>query len=108
MGSRPMKISRSNPQSSPVLNSPAAAGSAASNQLPPAATSAPTDRAQLSNLSSYLAAALSGSAAHVAKLAKLAAAVSSGQYQVDPQAVSGSIIQHSIEFGGSAYWALST
>ncbi len=84
-----------------------AVGAAASSQLPQP-VSRPTDRAQLSNLSSYLASALSGSVAHVAKLAKLAAAVSSGQYQVDSYAVSGSIIQHAIEFGGSAFWVLST
>lgn len=103
-----MKLSRPSHESSPVWNSPAAVGSAASNPVSKSASSAPTDRAQLSNLSSYLASALSGSAAHVAKLAKLAAVVSSGQYQVDSSAVSASIIQHAIEFGGSAYWALGT
>lgn len=91
-----------------MWNSTAAVQPAASNQLPKAASSTPTDRVQLSNPSSYLASALSGSAAHVAKLAKLAAAVSGGQYQVDSYAVSGSIIEHGIEFGGNAHWALST
>lgn len=84
---------------------PAGAGSA-SNQS--AQLAAPTDRAQLSNLSNYLASALSGSSAHVAKLFVLGSAVSSGQYHVDAQTVSGSIIQHSIEFGGSRYLGLST
>lgn len=100
-----MKVSRTG-HNSPV-HSTTAVGSA-SNQPLKLDPSAPTDRVQLSNLSSYLAAALSGSAAHVAKLAKLAAAVSSGQYHADSYAVSGSLIQHSIEFGGSAYLALST
>lgn len=103
-----MKIPRSSPESNPVRNSTAAVGSVASNPLPQTLAGAPTDRAQLSNLSSYLASALSGSAAHVAKLAKLSTVVSSGKYQVDSYAVSASIIQHAIEFGGSAYWALST
>ncbi len=102
-----MKISRPNADSNSLWNS-IAVGTAASSQLPQPVSSTPTDRAQLSNLSSYLASALSGSLAHVAKLAKLAAAVSSGQYQVDSYAVSGSIIQHAIEFGGSAFWVLST
>lgn len=106
-----MKISRPNPEPNPVWNSPAAAGSAigsASNPPPKPVSSTPTDRTELSSLSSYLTAALSGSAVHVAKLANLGAAVSRGRYQVDSHAVSGSIIQHSIEFGGSAYGALST
>jgi anti-sigma28 factor (negative regulator of flagellin synthesis) len=102
-----MKISRSNHEYS-VSNPTAPAPSAASNQVGKTVSSTPTDWSQLSNLSNYLASALSGSAAHVAKLAKLAAAVSGGQYSVDSYAVSGSIIQHTIEFGGSAYWALST
>jgi hypothetical protein len=103
-----MKISRPNPESNSVWDSTAAAGPAASNPSPIPASSTPTDRAQLSNLSSCLAAALSGSAAHVGKLTKLGAEVSSEQYQVDSYAVSGSIIEHSIQFGGSAYRALST
>jgi anti-sigma28 factor (negative regulator of flagellin synthesis) len=103
-----MRVSRPNPEPNPVSNSTAALRPAAANQVAEPVSSTPTDRAQLTNLSSYLASALSGSAAHVAKLAKLAAAVSSGQYQVDSQAVSGSIVQHAIEFGRSAYWALST
>ena len=103
-----MRISRPNPGFNPVSNSTAAVQPSAPSQVAQPVSSTPTDRAQLTNLSSYLASALSGSAAHVAKLAKLAAAVSSGQYRVDSYAVSGSIIQHAIEFGGSAYWALST
>lgn len=103
-----MNISRPNGESNRVWNSTAPVQSAALNPLPKPVSSTPTDRAQLSNLSIYLTSALSGSGAQVAKLAKFAGAVSSGQYQVDSDAVSGSIIQHTIEFGGSAYWALST
>jgi flagellar biosynthesis anti-sigma factor FlgM len=79
----------------------AAAGGSASKQL--LTPKAASDQVQLSNMSSYLAAALAGSPAQVAKVSELSAAVSSGQYQVDAFAVSGSIIQHSIEFGGSTY-----
>jgi flagellar biosynthesis anti-sigma factor FlgM len=74
---------------------------AASNQAAGQATA--SDQVQLSSLSKYLASALSGSPAHVAKVSELSAAVSNGQYQVDAQAVGGSIIQHSIEFGGASY-----
>ncbi len=55
------------------------------------------------SLRSYTASALSGSSAHVAKVSKLSAAVSAGKYHVDAYAISGSIIQHSIEFGAANY-----
>lgn len=104
-----MKISRSGPNNSFQLQPATPAGPSgvisASKRTP---GSEPTDQAQLSTLSSYLAAALSGSPAHVAKLAELSTAVSNGQYHVDAYSVSGSVIQHSIEFGGSSYWRLST
>lgn len=100
-----MKISR--PDRNFPVNSTAAVGPSSNRPLKPI-SSAPPDQVDLSNLSSYLASALSGSPAHVAKVEKLATNVSSGQYHVDSYAVSGSIIQHSIEFGGSAYLALST
>lgn len=103
-----MKISGPNDEFHPVWDLRAAVRSVPSNQISEPVSSAPTDRTQLANLSSYLTSALSGSAAHVAKLANLAAAVSSGQYQIDSYAVSGSIIEHGIQFGGSAYWALGT
>jgi anti-sigma28 factor (negative regulator of flagellin synthesis) len=61
---------------------------------------------QLSELSKFLASALEGSPAHVAKVSELATAVSDGRYRVDPQAISGSIIQHAIEFGGASYLAV--
>lgn len=67
---------------------------------PPVGQAAASDRAQLSGLSGYLASALAGSPAHLAKMSDLIAAVSGGRYQVDASAVSGSIIQHGIEFGG--------
>jgi hypothetical protein len=44
----------------------------------------------------------------VAKVSKLSAAVSAGQYQADAYAVSGSIIQHSIEFGAANYLTVHT
>jgi len=53
------------------------------------------------SLRSFTASALNGSPAHVAKVSRLSAAVSAGQYQADAYAVSGSIIQHSIEFGAA-------
>jgi len=58
-------------------------------------------------VSRYLASALNGSPAQVAKVSELSAAVSSGSYQVDAHAVSGSIIQHSIDSGGASYRAVT-
>lgn len=105
-----MKISRSDPKN--PLESPLAAtvnGNGARRETQWSAGSGiPTDQAQLSKLSSYLASAISGSPAHVAKLAELNTALSNGQYNVDAYAVSASIIQHSVEFGGSSYHGLST
>ncbi len=59
-----------------------------------------SDQLQISNLSTYLAAAMSGSPAHVAKLSALGTAVASGQYKVDSGVVSEGLIQHSLLFGG--------
>ena len=100
-----MKIPRSDTKSTPGLNhlagiSPARTGSASKQ---PTSQAAATDQVQLSSLSSYFASALDGSPAHVAKIGELQGAVSSEQYQVDASVVSGSIIQHSIEFGGAGY-----
>jgi anti-sigma28 factor (negative regulator of flagellin synthesis) len=110
-----MSINRSDANNTPArfvvkLNSVAPAGPAGTGSASkqPVQSSEPSDRAQISGLGSYLASALSGSPAHAAKLSELGAAVSKGQYQVDAYAVSGSIIQSSIEFGGSSYAALST
>ena len=104
-----MNISRPEPKATPGSNPSVAVRAAgaglAGNQ--PVGSRAASDHVQLSSLSNYLASALSGSPAHVAKLTQLGAAVSGGQYQVDAHAVSGSIIQHSIEFGAVGYFALS-
>jgi anti-sigma28 factor (negative regulator of flagellin synthesis) len=70
------------------------AGAAAQTQV--------ADQTEISNLSTYLAAAMSGSPAHVAKLGSLGEAVSNSEYSVDAGAVSEDIIQHSILF--SAAW----
>ena len=101
-----MRVSRSVIKSLAALNQSAPGGAAGASQNP--TPSSPTDQAQLSQLGSYLASALSGSPAHMSKLMELGIEVSKGHYQVDAYAVSGSIIQHSIEFGGSGYSALST
>jgi|ERR1700733_9512769 len=105
-----MKISRPESESASGLGPSAGPGPAAerpaSNQ--PVGGSAASDRAQLSSLSSYLISALNGSPAHLAKVSELAAAVSSGQYQVSASVISGSIIQHGIELGGSGYSAMTT
>lgn len=103
-----MKISRPGPKPVSGLDrsvgiSTAWEGSADSQPLGQTGAS---DQAQLSSLSSYLASALGGSPAHVAKISELGAAVSSHWYQVDPYVVSGSIIQHSIEFGVASYLAV--
>ena len=59
------------------------------------------DQLQISNLSTYLAAAMSGSSAHVAKLSALGTAVSSGQYKADASDVSEGVIRHSLLFSGA-------
>ena len=99
-----MKVSRSNsnpasPPSQPDAVHPAL--DALSKQA--SGVREPVDFAQLSGLGAYLAAALSGSPARMAKLVELARAVSARKYSVDSYSVSGSIIQHVIELGGTAY-----
>lgn len=86
---------------------PSAGEGAPVPQQPPAPR-AQSDQVQLSSLSAYLASAISGSPAHVAKMSELSATVSAGQYHVDSYAVSGNIIQHAIEFGGAGYSALTS
>jgi anti-sigma28 factor (negative regulator of flagellin synthesis) len=104
-----MKISGPDPKSTSGLNpSPSAGAGAGSVSKPSAGQSVATDEAQLSSLSGYLSSALTGSPTHLAKVSELGAAVSTGQYHVDSFAVSGSLIQHGIEFGGASYSALST
>lgn len=96
-----MKITRTNSRSvsrvSPPSNAPRTGGPS-SEAIP----SAPTDQAQLSNLSGYLAAAMAGSPNHLAKLGALSTAVGDGKYSVDARVVSDHIIQHSLLF--SAAW----
>jgi hypothetical protein len=82
------------------------AGANAASKAP--AEPAASDHVQLSQLSSNLGLALSGTPAHIAKLSELDRAVSSSQYQPDAHAVSGSIIEHSIAFGAGGYFASST
>jgi hypothetical protein len=62
-----------------------------------------TDHVQLSNLGAHLAAALGNSPSHLQKTSSLAGAVLHGGYQVDSQAVSESVIRHSLQFGGANY-----
>jgi anti-sigma28 factor (negative regulator of flagellin synthesis) len=105
-----MKIPRADSKPTSALNPSAGVGAkgTSSSSTQPAGPGRASDRVQLSSLSSYILAALSGSPAHIAKLNALGAAVSSGKYSVDASQVSASIIQHSIEFGGAPYSALST
>ena len=104
-----MKISGPGPKSTSGLNPSLSAGAGAGSvSKPSAGQSVATDEAQLSSLSGYLSSALTGSPTHLAKVSELGAAVSTGQYHVDSFAVSGSLIQHGIEFGGASYSALST
>jgi flagellar biosynthesis anti-sigma factor FlgM len=94
----------------PTANVPSAdpkPSRAASAAKQPAGQGEASEQLQLSSLGSHLKSALEGSPAHVAKMSELDAAVSSGQYNVDAHAVSGSIIQHSIEFGGGTYLAVN-
>jgi anti-sigma28 factor (negative regulator of flagellin synthesis) len=97
-----MNISRFDSKSIPDLQQPSgvdpAGLSGASKQPSPQNTA--SDQVQLTGMSRYLAAALNGSPAQVAKVSELSTAVSSGKYRVDAYAVSGSLIQHAIEFGG--------
>lgn len=108
-----MKISRQDAKSNPELNPSGLNRSSGSSQLAgvgsiktgsasgqPSSQAALSDHVQLSNLSSSLSSSLDSSPARLAKVSELNAAVSSGQYQVDAYAVSGSIIQHSIQSGG--------
>lgn len=98
-----MKISQPDSKSTANLDRSAGVGSLGTGSVSkdPVGQQPVSDQVQLSGLSSYLASALNGSASHVALVTELSGTVSSGQYKVDAYAVSGSIIQHSIEFGGA-------
>jgi len=105
-----MKIPRPNSSSSPAPQAPYAAGASGSGSSAKQSEAqiAVSDQAQLSSLSSYLVSAGNGSPSQVEKVNQLSADVLRGRYQVDAYAVSASIIQHSIEFGGTSYLGLST
>jgi|SRR5277367_4099262 len=105
-----MNISRPETKSASGLNPSKGVGAsgAGSASTLAAGQGAASDQVQLSNLSGYLSSTLSGSPARLAKLSELGTAVSSGQYYVDSYAVSGSIIQHILEFGGASTRGLST
>ena len=94
-----MKIIPPDPQSASELGRSASVGptGAASDSPPPAPRESASDRVQLSSLATVLRAALSGSAEHLAKLSDLGDVVSRGQYHVDAFAVSGSIIQYTLD-----------
>jgi len=96
-----MKVSQTNNKSiaglARALAAPVRPGSLAAGLTAPEAS----DQSQISNLSTYLAAAMSGSPAHVAKLVALGTAVASGQYKVDSGVVSERLIQHSLFFSGA-------
>ncbi len=96
---RSMKVTRTNTNSIAGLGretAPAQSG----KQAEAAAQAKAPDQTQISNLGTYLASAMSGSAAHLAKLGALGAAVSNNQYSVDASVVSQDIIQHSMLFSG--------
>jgi anti-sigma28 factor (negative regulator of flagellin synthesis) len=97
-----MKVTQTNNKSIAGLDRAANAASGRTGSLPEASAQAGAgDQTQISRLSTYLAAAMSGSPMHVAKLSALGAAVSSGQYNVDASAVSNGVIQHSLLFSGA-------
>jgi anti-sigma28 factor (negative regulator of flagellin synthesis) len=97
-----LKINPTNSQSIAGLGrSSAAAPAGPAKGTGSLAPTEPTDQTVISNLSKYLAAAMTGSPAHVEKLNALGAAVSAGNYHVDSDAVSEGIIQHSLLFSGA-------
>lgn len=64
-------------------------------------------KADESGFSRYFASAMSGTPAHEKQVGHLTGAIVSGEYQVDPFAVSDSILQHAMEFGRSSYAGLT-
>lgn len=104
-----MKIpSPDNNPTSSLGQSPATVGSGMSSaskqpvgEQPISSTT--SDAVQLSSMGRYLAAAITGSPAHLQKLSDLQAAIETGQFQVDAYRVSGSIIQHSLASAGGSY-----
>jgi|SRR5579859_6337355 len=102
---RLVKINPTNSRSNAGLGQTSGTAPARSTQAGPVANDSAraeqTDQMQISNLSRYLAGARSGSPAQEAKVIDLGAAVASGTYNVDSEAVSKGIIQHSLLFGGA-------
>jgi anti-sigma28 factor (negative regulator of flagellin synthesis) len=96
-----MKVTKTNNESIAGLAGALNAAPGRPDNSAAGSTAQATDQLQISNLSTYLAAATSGSPAHVAKLSALGTAVASGQYQVDPGGVSNGLIQHTLLFGGA-------
>jgi anti-sigma28 factor (negative regulator of flagellin synthesis) len=96
-----MKISDLSASNILVPGAAAGAVSASPAQPKPGAMPESSDHFQLSNLSTYLAAARSDSPAHMEKLSSLQAAVSAGEYHVDSSSLSASIVQDSLRFSGA-------
>jgi flagellar biosynthesis anti-sigma factor FlgM len=102
-----MRIDNSNPGAAPLgqtapTSETQAAGSAAKSAGASSSSQA-TDGLQLSKFAGSLSQIMqSDSASRSQRVAQLAAAVQSGTYQVDPQAVSRALVDHAISAGQSA------
>src|SRR5271166_824731 len=95
-----MKVTQTNNKSIAGLARASGTALVRPGNLTAGSTAEAGDQLQISNLSTYLAAAMSGSPAHVAKLSALSTAVASGQYKADAGVVSEGLIQHSLLFSG--------
>jgi flagellar biosynthesis anti-sigma factor FlgM len=93
-----MKIS--DPSSGPVSGVSQASGRASNRPSGTERRSSTGDQIELSQLGAQLSE--SNSSERGAKISDLAAAVSGGRYQVDANAVSDNIIQHSLVLGRAA------
>jgi len=99
---RSMKVSQTNTKSIAGLSRSSEGASAGPGKAAAAPAQAEAaDQTEISRLSTYLAAAMSGSPAHAAKVSSLGQAVCNSEYQVDASAVSEDIIQHSMLFSGA-------
>jgi anti-sigma28 factor (negative regulator of flagellin synthesis) len=96
-----MKVTKTNNESIAGLARALGAAPARPDNSTASSTPPESDYLQISNLSTYLAAATSGSPALAAKLSALGTAVTSGQYKVDAGVVSEGLIQHSLLFSGA-------
>lgn len=109
-----MNIFRSGPNSTSASNPSSGIAPQAATPAPSSSTeqNGTSDEVRLSHMLGSLISALQGSPARMPEQAKkisaLSAAVASGRYRVDPYVVSGSIIQHSIRYGGTSYLAPGT